>query len=437
MQTRLAPALREVPSAAQAARLIGACVHCGFCNAACPTYRLMGDELDGPRGRIYLVRGLLETGSASGLTRQHLDRCLTCRACETACPSGVEYGGIVDAGRELMQALAPRSGWGARQRALLRGTLKRTRLLSALLSVARVCRPLLPADWQRRIAQHQHSRRSATRGAASVKTGRRVLRLAGCVQPALLPGIGASTTRLLAALGIDSVFAPRAGCCGALAQHLDDQQGALEQARRNIDAWWPAIEAGAEAIVVDASACGLMLREYGARLAHDAAYADKAARVSALVLDVAEFVAREWPQAGSAARTSMVAVRARVAFQSPCTLQHGLRVRGVIETLLTRAGAELLPVADAQQCCGSAGAWSLLEPGLAAELRTRKLDALGAARPDVILSANVGCIAHLGAGTDIPVQHWVEWLVDRIPIDRGARERAEQRVADIAGAQHA
>lgn len=414
MQTTLAPALRDVPSAAQAARLIGACVHCGFCNAACPTYRLLGDELDGPRGRIYLVRGLLETGNASGVTQQHLDRCLTCRACETACPSGVEYGGIIDAGRELMQAAAPRGGWSARQRALLRGTLKRTGLLSALLSLARVCRPLLPAGWQRRIAQHQQSRRSAARGMASVATGRRVLRLAGCVQPALLPGIGASTTRLLATLGFESVFAAQAGCCGALPQHLDDPKGALEQARRNIDAWWPAIEAGAEAIVVDASACGLMLREYGTRLAHDAAYAGKAARVSGLVLDVAEFVAREWPQAASPARTSTDTARVRVAFQSPCTLQHGLRVRGVVEGLLVRAGAELLPVADAQQCCGSAGAWSLLEPGHAAELRQRKLAALGAARPDVILSANVGCIAHLGAGTDTPVQHWVEWLAERM-----------------------
>ncbi|MEZ5460105.1 MAG: glycolate oxidase subunit GlcF [Steroidobacteraceae bacterium] len=414
MQTTLAPALRDVPTAAHAARLIGACVHCGFCNAACPTYRLLGDELDGPRGRIYLVRGLLEAGTASAATQQHLDRCLTCRACETACPSGVEYGGIIDAGRELMQAAAPRDGWAARQRALLRGTLKRTRLLSALLSLARACRPLLPAGWQRRIAQHQQSRRSAARGATSVATGRRVLRLAGCVQPALLPGIGAATTRLLGVLGFDSVFAAQAGCCGALPQHLDDPEGALEQARRNIDAWWPAIEAGAEAIVVDASACSLMLREYGARMAHDAAYAGKAARVSALVSDLAEFVAREWPQAGSPGSSRMEAGGVRVAFQSPCTLQHGLRVRGVVEALLTRAGAELAPVADGQQCCGSAGAWSLLEPALAAELRDRKLAALGAARPDVILSANLGCIAHLGAGTDIPVQHWVEWVADRI-----------------------
>lgn len=414
MQTRLAAGLRDTPAALDAAKLIGACVHCGFCNAACPTYRLLGDELDGPRGRIYLVRGLLETGTATAVTQQHLDRCLTCRACETACPSGVEYGRIVDAGRELAAAATPRRGVPALRRALLRAVLTRTVLVTTLLALARVFRPLLPAPWQRRIAQHAHSRRSAARGAARAATGRRVLRLAGCVQPALLPGIGAATTRLLAALGFDSVFAARAGCCGALSQHLDDPQAALDQARQNIDAWWPAIEAGAEAIVIDASACGLMLREYGTRLAHDPAYAAKAARISALVLDVAEFVAREWPRAAPPAAPTSAAVRPRVAFQSPCTLQHGLRVRGVVEQLLQQAGAELLPVADAQQCCGSAGAWSLFEPQLADQLRARKLAALGAARPDVILSANVGCIAHLGAATDTPVQHWVEWLADRL-----------------------
>lgn len=418
MQTTLAPALREVPAAAQAARLIGACVHCGFCNAACPTYRVLGDELDGPRGRIYLVRGLLETGTASELTQQHLDRCLTCRACETACPSGVEYGGIVDAGRELMLAMAPRAATAAGQRALLRRMLADRAALRALLAVARVCRSLLPAAWRRRIDQHARSRQAARRAVDAVATGRKVLRLAGCVQPALLPGIGAATTRLLAALGFESVFVARAGCCGALSQHLDDPAAALEQARRNIDAWWPAIEAGVEAIVIDASACGLMLREYGTRLAHDAAYAGKAARVSALVLDVAEFVSREWPKAPPAMAPVPAADRPRVAFQSPCTLQHGLRVRGVVEALLARAGAELLPVADAQQCCGSAGAWSLLEPGLADELRARKLAALGAAQPAVILSANVGCIAHLGVATDTPVRHWVEWLADRLEAAR-------------------
>lgn len=416
MQTTLAPALRDAPAAADAARLIGACVHCGFCNAACPTYGLLGDELDGPRGRIYLVRGLLETGAASTATQQHLDRCLTCRACETACPSGVEYGRIVDAGRELAATMAPRDAVAAWRRRLLRAVLTRARLLSALLVVARACRPLLPASWRRRIVQHARSRRAAGRGTAPVATGGRVLRLAGCVQPALLPGIGAATTRLLAALGYESVFAVRAGCCGALPQHLDDPHAALDQARRNIDAWWPAIEAGAEAIVIDASACGLMLREYGTRLARDPAYAAKAARVSALALDVAEFVAREWPRHALPATAPSGSDRPRVAFQSPCTLQHGLRVRGVVEQLLLRAGAELLPVADAQQCCGSAGAWSLLEPQLADQLRDRKLAALGAARPDVILSANIGCIAHLGAATDMPVRHWVEWLADRLEV---------------------
>jgi glycolate oxidase iron-sulfur subunit len=255
--------------------------------------------------------------------------------------------------------------------------------------------------------------------------GRRVLRLAGCVQPALLPGIGAATTQVLATLGIDSVFVARAGCCGALRQHLDDPGGALDDARRNIDAWWPQIEAGADAIVVDASGCGLMLREYGTRLQHDPAYAERAARVSALVLDVSEFIEREQPQlierlaAVDRARVlGAVAPRPRVAFHPPCTLQHGQRLRGVVEGLLVRAGAELVPVADLQQCCGSAGAWSLLEPQLAAELRERKLTALEAARPDLILSANVGCIAHLATASGTPVRHWIEWLAERLRAGR-------------------
>jgi glycolate oxidase iron-sulfur subunit len=431
MQTTLAPGLRASPAAAEAAELIGACVHCGFCNAACPTYRLLGDELDGPRGRIYLVRGLLETGTATAVTQQHLDRCLTCRACEPACPSGVHYGRIVDLGRELTQTVTPRSGWPKLQRAALRRVLTNPAMFSALLSVARWCRPLLPAALQRRlppaapaaslVVLSPHGAPAAQAAQGAPPAARRVLRLAGCVQPALQPGTGAATTAVLALLGIDSVFVARAGCCGALRQHLDDPAGALDAARRNIDAWWPQIESGAEAIVMDASACGLMLREYGARLQHDPEYAARAARVSALVLDVAELVEREAPQLSARLATidhggsgSASAPRPRVAFHPPCTLQHGQRLRGVVEGLLARAGADVVPFADAQQCCGSAGAWSLLEPELAEQLRTRKLAALEAARPDLILSANIGCIAHLAAASGTPVLHWIEWLASRL-----------------------
>jgi glycolate oxidase iron-sulfur subunit len=433
MQTTLAPGLRAAPAAAEAAELIGACVHCGFCNAACPTYRLLGDELDGPRGRIYLVRGLLETGTATAVTQQHLDRCLTCRACEPACPSGVQYGRIVDLGRELAQTATPRSGWPKLQRAALRRVLTNTALFSALLSVARWCRPLLPVALRRRlppaapaaslVVLSPHGAPAAQAVQGALPAARRVLRLAGCVQPALQPGTGAATTHVLALLGIDSVFATRAGCCGALRQHLDDPAGALDDARRNIDAWWPQIEAGAEAIVMDASACGLMLREYGARLQHDPQYAVRAARVSALVLDVAELVERELPRlaarlaaADDSSADRAAAPRPRVAFHPPCTLQHGQRLRGVVEGLLARAGADVVPFADAQQCCGSAGAWSLLEPELAEQLRTRKLAALEAARPDLILSANIGCIAHLAAASGTPVIHWIEWLASRLGV---------------------
>jgi glycolate oxidase iron-sulfur subunit len=433
MQTTLAPGLRTAPAATEAAELIGACVHCGFCNAACPTYRLLGDELDGPRGRIYLVRGLLEAGTATSVTQQHLDRCLTCRACEPACPSGVQYGRIVDLGRELAQTATPRRGWPKLQRAVLRRVLTNTMLFGALLAVVRWCRPLLPAALQRRlppaapaaslVVPSPYGAPAAQAVQGALPAARRVLRLAGCVQPALQPGTGAATTAVLALLGIDSVFVARAGCCGALRQHLDDPAGALDDARRNIDAWWPQIEAGAEAIVMDASACGLMLREYGTRLQHDPEYAARAARVSALVLDVAELVARELPQLTArfvavdhGGSGSASASRPRVAFHPPCTLQHGQRLRGVVEGLLARAGAEVVPFTDAQQCCGSAGAWSLLEPELADELRTRKLAALEAARPDLILSANVGCIAHLAAASGTPVLHWIEWLASRLGV---------------------
>lgn len=416
MHTTLAPVFRATPAAHRAAQLIGACVHCGFCNAACPTYRLLGDELDGPRGRIYLVRGLLETGAPTEITQQHLDRCLTCRACESACPSGVEYGEIIDLGRALTLQAVPRASGSRLLRTALRTLLSRPRLFAALLGLGRMVRPLLPEAWRSRVPARPAAARYREPLARIGPSARRVLRLAGCVQPALLPGIGGATTRVLASLGYESVFIRDAGCCGALAQHLDDPTGALAAARRNIDAWWPQIEAGVDAIVIDASGCGLMLSEYGVRLAQDPAYAARAARVSALVHDIAAIVEREAQTLAlllSASAPANVA-RARVAFHPPCTLQHGQRLRGVVESLLQRAGADPVPFADVAQCCGSAGAWSLLEPQLAQELRARKLAAIATARPDIILSANVGCIAHLGAATDTPVRHWIEWLAERL-----------------------
>lgn len=425
MHTTVVAGLRNTVAAQEAAGLIRACVHCGFCNAICPTYRLLGDELDGPRGRIYLVRALLETGATSAATQSHLDRCLTCRACEPACPSGVQYGRIVDRGREIAVALTPRRGGPRLQRALLRQLLTSPRLFAALVAVGRWCRPLLPGGLRRLL---QPAPRAAAESpdapATARRSARRVLRLAGCVQPALQPGIGAATTAVLDLLGFDSIFVTGAGCCGALRQHLDDPRGALDDARRNIDAWWPQVQAGADAIVVDASACGLMLREYGERLRHDPRYAERAARISGLVLDIAELVDREQPQwsARLARRDAAASLETppgpRVVFHAPCTLQHGQRLGGVVERLLATAGATVLPVGDAQQCCGSAGAWSLLEPGLAAQLRARKLAALEAAQPDVILSANIGCMNHLAAASGTPVMHWIEWLATRLGVLR-------------------
>jgi glycolate oxidase iron-sulfur subunit len=434
MQTTLAPGLRAAPAAAEAAELIGACVHCGFCNAACPTYRLLGDELDGPRGRIYLVRGLLETGTATAVTQQHLDRCLTCRACEPACPSGVQYGRIVDLGRELAQAATPRqrlaeaAAGGAAARVDEPDAVRRP--ASRWRGGAGRCCPRrcnAGCRLQRRL--HLSSRRRCTaRPPRRRSRARRPSRAACCASRAACNRRcsqgPARPPRRCSRCSASTACSSRARAAAArCASTSTIRLGALDAARRNIDAWWPQIEAGAEAIVMDASACGLMLREYGARLQHDPEYAARAARVSALVLDVAELVEREAPQLTARLATidhggsgSASASRPRVAFHPPCTLQHGQRLRGVVEALLARAGAEVVPFADAQQCCGSAGAWSLLEPELAEQLRTRKLAALEAARPDLILSANIGCIAHLAAASGTPVLHWIEWLASRLGV---------------------
>lgn len=434
MHVKLTPALQGNAAAEAAAELAGKCVHCGFCNASCPTYRLLGDELDGPRGRIYLLKGLLEGAPVTARTQLHLDRCLTCRACETACPSGVEYGHLLDAGRALALAQVPRAGSARWVRAVLRGTLTRPRLFRALLRTGQVVRPLLPRRLRERVPVAMASPEPAP-AAVSVRlptpvAQRRVLLLSGCVQPALAPGIQRATLRVLAALGIEAVIPPAAGCCGALRQHLDDPAGALAEARRNIDAWapwlFPAADAAnngaphgkaagaqpeaVQAIVSNASGCGVQLRDYGRLLQQDPVYAARAAQVSALARDLVEVVGPAAAQLADRLR----AASARVAFQSPCTLQHGQRLGGQVERLLTQLGAEVLPCADSHLCCGSAGTYSLLQPGISRELRSRKLAALQQAGPDAILSANVGCITHLGYASAIPVMHWVEWVEARL-----------------------
>jgi glycolate oxidase iron-sulfur subunit len=398
MQTALADFIKDTPEGCEADRILRACVHCGFCNATCPTYQLLGDELDGPRGRIYLIKELLEGQAVTARTQLHLDRCLTCLACETTCPSGVQYGRLADIGRKLVDERVPRPLFDQLQRRLLRVAMPYTARFAALVRLGRAVRLLLPSDLRRSIAPPP-----APGDWPAPRHPRRMLVLDGCVQPALAPRINAVSARVLDGLGISLVRAEGAGCCGALSYHLNAQEEGLNFMRRIIDAWWPAIEAGAEAIVMTASGCGAVIKEYGHLLRQDARYADKAARVSALTRDIGEVLAE--------ADLSPLTVRPRkIAFHSPCTLQHGQKLAGVVERVLLKLGCELTPVANAHLCCGSAGTYSILQKGLSQRLLANKLEALQSGHPELIATANIGCLAHLQSRAEIPVHHWIELL---------------------------
>jgi len=399
MQTKLPADFLATPQGEEADRILRNCVHCGFCNATCPTYQLLGDELDGPRGRIYLMKRMFEEGEATERTRRHLDRCLTCRNCETTCPSGVEYGHLVDIGREWIEAHTTRPPLENLQREGLRRVLLNQPLFGGLLGLARSLRGLLPPAVRSRVPEARPApQRPALRHA------RRMLMLEGCVQPGIDPGINAQAARVLDRLGISLHATPAAGCCGALSQHLGAIEAARAAMRRNIDAWWPEIEAGVEAIVMTASGCGSQVKDYGWLLRDDPAYAEKAARVSALTRDLAEVLASEDLTPFKPGQNR------RIAFHPPCSLQHGQKVRGVIEGILTRLGYELLPVDESHLCCGSAGAYSILQPEIAGQLRTRKLEHLQARGPELIASANIGCQTHLAQASAVPVVHWIELL---------------------------
>ena len=402
MQTRLLTALLSTDAGREADAILRQCVHCGFCNAVCPTYRLLGDELDGPRGRIYLIKQLLEGQRPTQRTQLHLDRCLTCLACETTCPSGVRYRRLVDLGRREVAQQVPRSSRGRLWRRLLLAVLPRRRLFAAVLAIGRGLRPILPAALRAQVP--------ALRGSEPVKVmvtpvgQRRVLLLRGCVQPALEPHIDQATSAVLRALGIEPIVAAEAGCCGAIELHLEATAAALDRARRNIDAWWPLLEAGAEAIVVNASGCGVMVKDYGELLRRDPRYAARAARVAALARDPIELLANENLDA------FRLAAPRTIAFQSPCSLQHGQRLSGAVETLLRRLGYVLAPVADAGLCCGSAGTYSLLQTDIAHRLLRDKIASLEAGEPELIATANIGCLLHLRGATTRPVVHWLELL---------------------------
>ncbi|NJA06180.1 glycolate oxidase subunit GlcF [Methylococcaceae bacterium WWC4] len=397
MQTVIAEPLKYTPQGAVAEQLLRACVHCGFCNAVCPTYRLLGDELDGPRGRIYLIKQTLETGVADAASLAHLDRCLTCRSCETACPSGVEYGRLLDIGRELTAKPGIRS---RRQRWLRRGlvaALAYPRRAAWLIGAALRLKPWLPGFLRAKLPDRQ-----AAEMWPAPRHQRQVLIPQGCLQPALAPRIDAATARVLDNLGISAVSLPT-GCCGALPYHLDCQAEGLTMMRATVEHCWRELQAGAEAVVSTASGCGVTLKDYGRLLADDPDYAAKAAAVAAKTRDIAELLSGE--------DLSRLAIRTcRVAVHSPCTLQHGQGLPGIVESLLKGLGFELATVADADLCCGSAGSYSLLQPAIAERLRDAKLTALQAGAADVIVTANIGCWLHLRERATLPVRYWIELL---------------------------
>jgi len=408
MQTRLADWIKDSPRGLEADAILRKCVHCGFCLPTCPTYNVLGDELDSPRGRIYLMKQMLEGSPVTERTQVHLDRCLTCRACETACPSGVEYGRLVDIGRRLIEEKVPRSEGSRTRRRLLNYVIPRRGLFATMLALGRMVRPLLPARLARRIPRWRPEGERP-----EVRHDRRMIVLDGCVQPAIAPSIDAATARVLDRIGISLVRAPRGGCCGAVTFHLNFQDESLAYVKANIDAWWPLVEAGAEAIVITASGCGTMVKEYGHLLQRDPQYAAKAARISALAKDLSEVVAAE-----HAAIAPLLGSRGggrRVAFHSPCSLQHGLKITGVIEPILRDAGFTLTAVPDGHQCCGSSGTYSLLNPEMSSRLREDRVSALESDAPAVIATANIGCLAHIAGAAAVPVRHWIELLDEAIP----------------------
>ena len=404
MQTNFDDTAKALPRADEAEQIIRSCVHCGFCNATCPTYQILGNELDGPRGRIYLIKQLLEGEPVTEKTQLHLDRCLSCRNCETTCPSGVKYHSLLDIGREELERRVERPLGERALRTGLRQVIPNPAVFSLLLKTGQLFRPLLPDALKKKIP----SSTTAPKARPATQHARHVLMLEGCVQQSLSPNTNAATARVLDRLGISIQDAPAAGCCGATDYHLNAQAAGLDRARRNIDAWWPAIEAGAESIVQTASGCGAFVKEYGHLLRDDALYADKARRVSAMARDIVELLADE-PLA-----TLPIKQASRIAFHCPCTLQHAQKLGGKVEGLLTRLGFDLSDVPDPHLCCGSAGTYSITQPELATILRDNKLDALQSGQPEEIVTANIGCQMHLQSAGRGNVRHWIELVEDRL-----------------------
>jgi glycolate dehydrogenase iron-sulfur subunit len=404
MQTNISEQFLNDPHIKDAEAILRSCVHCGFCTATCPTYQLLGDELDGPRGRIYLIKQVLEGNQISSKTQSHLDRCLTCRSCETTCPSGVRYGRLVEIGREIVDQQVPRNLLQTITRLLLRKILPYPQRFAPLYKLGLLFRPLLPATLKRQLPLPQSSSDTA-----SITKQRKMLLLQGCVQSVVTPQTNQAASRILQKLDIELITAPDAGCCGAVSHHLSAAEEGLDFMRRNIDAWWPHIESGVEqgieAIIITASGCGSVVKDYAELLKNDPSYEHKAKRVSELAKDISEIL-RDEDLAGLALKQPDI----KIAFHSPCTLQHGQKLNGVVESILKNAGFTLTGIQDAHLCCGSAGTYSILQAKLSQQLLENKLSALQNGQPELIATANIGCQMHLASKAQVPVKHWLEIL---------------------------
>jgi len=399
MQTNIPQTILNTPEGKEANDILRSCVHCGFCTATCPTYQELGDELEGPRGRIYLIKDMLEGGEVSQTTQGHLDRCLTCRACETTCPSGVEFAHLAEIGKAMVEEKVQRPLKQRLLRSVLLQVLPSRTLFSTLLGLGRLFRPVLPARLKEKIPTVQQTARYPRK-----EHLRKILLIEGCVQPSMSPEIDVTTAHVLDKLGIQTLRLLQAQCCGAVENHLNAKEAALKRVRLNIDLWMPFIELGVEAILSTASACALEIKEYAHLLKDDPEYAEHAKIISAKAKDLVEILADEDLSAFKLEQSK------RIAFHAPCTLQHGQNLNGSVESLLRGVGYELMPVADAHLCCGSSGTYSILQPELSNTLRNHKVASLTAHQPELIATANMGCLHHIQAGTNTPVQHWITLL---------------------------
>ncbi len=402
MQTNLADFIKNTETGREANAILRSCVHCGFCTATCPTYQHLGDELDSPRGRIYLIKQMLEGNEVSTKTQRHLDRCLTCRACETTCPSGVKYGRLLEIGREhIDKTIARPLGERIIRRALL-SILPYPQRLKPLLKAATLIKPILPNKLKEKIPQQQNKPKTHVKQHA-----RKMIVLGGCAQSAIKPGTNNAAEKIFDRLGISLTFPRNTTCCGAIHYHLTKHEEGRAFMRRNIDHWWPLINSGHEAILINASGCGAMVKEYGEALKYDPHYADKARKISSLARDPSEIIANE-----DLSRLSLNIDKKKIAFQSPCSLQHAQKLDGHVETILRQLGFELVHVSDHHLCCGSAGTYSILQPELSQALLDNKVQALMHNKPELIATANIGCQLHLESKTERPVKHWLELISD-------------------------